>query len=112
MAASRASSGASSRNQTCSRGSEPGSNRSRPSRRTWTSSRLCTPGCWLGSREDNVPKVLVSGSGGQLGLELAELLPRCGHEVIALPRGELDISDFGAVRLALEEHSPDVVVNA
>jgi len=59
-----------------------------------------------------VSKVLVSGSGGQLGLELAELLPQRGHEVVALPRVELDIADFRAVRLALEEHSPDVVVNA
>src|SRR5919112_1598584 len=112
MAASRASSGASSRNQACSRGSEPGSNRSRPSRRTWTSSRSCTADCWRGSREDNVPKVLVSGSGGQLGLELAELLPRRGHEVVALSKEELHVADFGAVRLALEEHAPDVVVNA
>ena len=59
-----------------------------------------------------MPKVLVSGSGGQLGLELAELLPRRGHEVVALSKGELDVADFGAVRLALEEHAPDVVVNA
>ena len=59
-----------------------------------------------------MPKVLVSGSGGQLGLELAELLPRRGHEVVALSKGELDVTDFGGVRLALEEHAPDVVVNA
>ena len=59
-----------------------------------------------------MPKVLVSGSGGQVGLELAELLPRHGHEVVALSKRELDVADFGAVRLALEEHAPDVVVNA
>jgi dTDP-4-dehydrorhamnose reductase len=57
-------------------------------------------------------KVLVSGSGGQLGLELSELLPRRGHEVVALSKLELDVADFGAVRMALEEHSPEVVVNA
>jgi dTDP-4-dehydrorhamnose reductase len=59
-----------------------------------------------------VPKVLISGSGGQLGLELSELLPQRGHEVVAFSREELDVADFGAVRLALEEYSPDVVVNA
>jgi dTDP-4-dehydrorhamnose reductase len=59
-----------------------------------------------------VPKVLVSGSGGQLGLELSELLPQRGHEVVAFSREELDVADFGTVRLALEEFSPDVVVNA
>jgi dTDP-4-dehydrorhamnose reductase len=59
-----------------------------------------------------VPKVLVSGSDGQLGLELAALLPRRGHRVVALSKGELDVADFSAVRLTLEEHAPDVVVNA
>src|SRR5215211_839352 len=107
----RASSGASSRNRAYSKGSAPGSNLSRPFRRTWTSSRPSTADCWPGSREDHV-KILVSGSGGQLGLELAALLPWRGHEVVSLSRGELDVADFGAVGLALEEHSPDVVVNA
>ena len=59
-----------------------------------------------------MPKILVTGSGGQLGLELAALLPWRGHEVVTLSREDLDVADFGAVRLALEEHSPDVVVNA
>jgi dTDP-4-dehydrorhamnose reductase len=59
-----------------------------------------------------VPKVLLSGSGGQLGLELAALLPWRGHEVVALSKGELDVADFEAVRLALEVHAPDIVLNA
>ena len=59
-----------------------------------------------------MPRILVCGSGGQLGLELAALLPWRGHEIVALSRGELDVTDFGAARLALEEHDPDVVVNA
>jgi dTDP-4-dehydrorhamnose reductase len=59
-----------------------------------------------------VSKVLVSGSGGQLGLELAALLPLRGHEVVALSREHLDVAGFGAVRQALEEHSPEIVVNA
>ncbi len=57
-------------------------------------------------------KLLLSGSGGQLGLELSELLPRHGHEVVAFSKDELDVADFGAVRSALEEHSPDLVLNA
>ena len=57
-------------------------------------------------------KILVSGSGGQLGLELSELFPRRGYEIVALSRGELDVADFVAARLTLEEHSPDIVVNA
>jgi dTDP-4-dehydrorhamnose reductase len=59
-----------------------------------------------------VSKILLSGSGGQLGLELAGRLPERGHEVVALYRAELDVADFEAVQGALEEHAPDLVVNA
>ena len=57
-------------------------------------------------------RTLVTGSGGQLGQELVGLLPGRGHEVVALSRGELDIADAGAVGRALEEHAPDLVINA
>jgi dTDP-4-dehydrorhamnose reductase len=57
-------------------------------------------------------KVLVTGSNGQLGLELAGMLPGRGHEVVALSREGLDVADPGAVERAVEEHSPEVVVNA
>lgn len=57
-------------------------------------------------------RILVTGAGGQLGLELADILPARGHEVVALTRKELDISDARAVERALEEHSPDLVINA
>ncbi len=57
-------------------------------------------------------KILVTGANGQLGLELKDLLPREGHEVMALARKELDISDATAVRRTIEEHGPDLVVNA
>lgn len=57
-------------------------------------------------------KVLVTGSGGQLGLELARLLPERGHDAVAFTRAELDISDAGAVSEALESHEPDLIVNS
>lgn len=57
-------------------------------------------------------RVLVAGGEGQLGLELAELLPERGHEVVALSRRELDITDAGAVDEVMKEHAPGVVINA
>ena len=57
-------------------------------------------------------KILVTGSKGQLGQELAEVLPERGHEVVALSRSELDIADAWAVEQAIEAHSPELVINA
>jgi dTDP-4-dehydrorhamnose reductase len=57
-------------------------------------------------------KVLITGSRGQLGQELAEILPGRGHETVALSREELDVADPGSVERALEAHSPELVVNA
>ncbi len=54
----------------------------------------------------------MTGAGGQLGLELAEILPERGHEVVALPRSELDIADPKSVEAALAAHDPQLVVNA
>jgi dTDP-4-dehydrorhamnose reductase len=55
---------------------------------------------------------LLTGAGGQLGLELAEVLPDKGHEVVALDRRTLDVTDPEAVDGAIDEHSPELVVNA
>jgi dTDP-4-dehydrorhamnose reductase len=56
-------------------------------------------------------KVLLIGATGQLGLELTELLPQKGHEVVALAKEDLDISNARAVK-RLEEHRPELVINA
>ena len=57
-------------------------------------------------------RVLLTGAGGQLGLDLAEILPERDHEVVALDRRGLDVADAEAVDSAFEEHSPELVVNA
>jgi dTDP-4-dehydrorhamnose reductase len=57
-------------------------------------------------------RVLITGAGGQLGLELAELLPERGHEATALSRRELDVADAGSVEGTLGEYAPEVVLNA
>ena len=45
-------------------------------------------------------------------MELGELLPQEGHEVVALARKDLDISDPRTVERAIEEHNPEIVINA
>jgi dTDP-4-dehydrorhamnose reductase len=57
-------------------------------------------------------KILITGSKGQLGQELAEVLPERGHEVVALSRDELDVSNMETVEQAIEVHSPELVINA
>jgi dTDP-4-dehydrorhamnose reductase len=54
---------------------------------------------------------VVTGANGQLGHELAAALSASGT-VIALDRAALDLEDAGAIRAALREHAPDLVVNA
>jgi dTDP-4-dehydrorhamnose reductase len=56
-------------------------------------------------------RVLVTGAGGMLGLDLTAAARRRGHDVVALPRSELDITDPAAVADALRGHRPDVVAN-
>lgn len=57
-------------------------------------------------------RILITGAGGQLGLELKELLPEQGHEVVTLGRKDLDITDGPSVSRTLEHHSPELVINA
>lgn len=57
-------------------------------------------------------EILITGSNGQLGQELAETLPGRGHGAVALSRDELDVADPDAVERAIEVHSPQLVVNA
>jgi dTDP-4-dehydrorhamnose reductase len=53
---------------------------------------------------------LVTGASGQVASHVVELLR--GDDVVALGRGELDITDALAVRRAIDAHRPDVVINA
>jgi dTDP-4-dehydrorhamnose reductase len=54
--------------------------------------------------------VLVTGALGQLGLALKAAL--ASHELVALPRGDLDIADLDAVREVVRMHRPDLIINA
>lgn len=55
---------------------------------------------------------MLTGAGGQLGIELSEVLPTRGHDVVALAREELDIVEPIAVERTVGEYVPDLVINA
>lgn len=57
-------------------------------------------------------KVVILGSGGQLGFELVREATQAGHEVKAFSRSDLDITNARAVEDALIAAVPDIVINA
>ena len=56
-------------------------------------------------------RLLVTGAAGMLGRDVVAAAGDAGHEVAALARADLDISDADAVRAALAAARPDAVIN-
>ena len=56
-------------------------------------------------------KLLITGAGGMLGLDVTAAARVAGHETVALPRAELDITDATAVAEAVAAARPDAVIN-
>jgi dTDP-4-dehydrorhamnose reductase len=60
-------------------------------------------------------RVLLLGAGGQLGMQLARRLscaPDGEVELTALTRAELDFTDADALRAAIRDREPEIVINA
>ena len=55
-------------------------------------------------------KVLITGAGGQLGLDLVDAFP--DHDVVGLTRAQLDVSDEASVADAVASLRPQLVINA
>ena len=55
-------------------------------------------------------RILVTGSGGQLGRALTSALS--GHDVVGTPRASLDVAELARVRAALDAARPGLVINA
>jgi dTDP-4-dehydrorhamnose reductase len=56
-------------------------------------------------------RLLITGAGGMLGLDLQAAAASAGHECVALARAELDITDAAATAAAVEAAQPEVVIN-
>jgi dTDP-4-dehydrorhamnose reductase len=56
-------------------------------------------------------RLLVTGAAGMLGRDVVTAAESAGHDVVALARAELDITDPDAVRAAVADARPDAVVN-
>ena len=56
-------------------------------------------------------RVLIAGAGGMLGRDLIAACGERAHDVVALSRGQLDITNAGAVAEAISVHRPDAVAN-
>jgi dTDP-4-dehydrorhamnose reductase len=58
-----------------------------------------------------VSRWLVTGAGGMLGRDLLAALDQVGEDAVGLTHRDLDVTVSPAVRAALREHRPDIVVN-
>jgi dTDP-4-dehydrorhamnose reductase len=56
-------------------------------------------------------RLLVTGAAGMLGRDVTAAATRAGHDVVALTRRDLDITDPDAVRRAVLDAAPAAVVN-
>jgi len=56
-------------------------------------------------------RLVVTGAGGMLGCDVLRVAARAGHDVTALTRAELDVTDAAATTGAITRAAPDVVVN-
>ena len=54
-------------------------------------------------------RLLVTGAAGMLGTDV--VAAGSGHDVVALARADLDITDAEAVRAAVRDSRPDAVIN-
>lgn len=56
-------------------------------------------------------RVLITGAGGQVGLDLADHCRAMGDQVAALTRADLDVAVEPDVVAAVRDHAPDVVMH-
>lgn len=56
-------------------------------------------------------RLLITGAAGMLGQDVVAAARRAGHDVLALTRRELDVTDSDAVRHAVLDARPEALIN-
>jgi dTDP-4-dehydrorhamnose reductase len=56
-------------------------------------------------------KWLITGAGGMVGRDLRDALAARDEDVVALTRGDLDVTDSRGVNAVVGEHAPAIIVN-
>ncbi|BFT31579.1 dTDP-4-dehydrorhamnose reductase [Alteromonas sp. D210916BOD_24] len=56
--------------------------------------------------------IAIIGKSGQLAFELQRELQDAAHKVVVYGRDDIDITNESSIRDVLEQHTPDVVINA
>lgn len=56
-------------------------------------------------------KVLVTGAGGMLGQALTPCLKKRGHDVTALPKEQLDVTNYQGVVDTLKKAKPEIIIH-
>src|SRR5579885_1705352 len=56
-------------------------------------------------------RLLVTGAGGMLGQALTACLESRGHQVVAMPREKLDVTNYEQVINKVNEFTPDMVLH-
>jgi len=57
-------------------------------------------------------RIMITGSGGQIGQNLVKFGDRSGHEILCADCGDIDVRDLAAIQRVCVNYKPDLVINA
>lgn len=56
-------------------------------------------------------KIALIGANGQLGSDLAKVLPARGHDLVSLTHAQIEVTNAECVAAMMQEHEPELVLN-
>ena len=57
-------------------------------------------------------RILITGSGGQIGQNLVKFGDHSGHEILSADSNDIDVRDLAALQRVFVTYKPDLVINA